>query len=421
MEISQTQSTITPLKILVSVYACRPDKGSEPGVGWNMAKELATYHRVWAITREDNRTAIEAELASRPIANLTVLYNDLPPWARWWKTEHQGVHLHHYLWQIGAFFKARYLHKEINFDIVHHVTYGRYSAPSFLSMLPVPFIFGPVGGGESAPYPFWQDFNFKNKQYETLRNIARWTGEHDPFVHATIRRSKAAIVATPETSLRLQHLGASRIELICGQTGINQEELTRFGALPEVSSQQKIRFISIGRLLHWKGFHLGLRAFAEANLPESEYWVVGDGEERQRLETLTKQLNISEKVRFFGNLPREQTLKRLGDCDVLVHPSLHDFSPTVCLEGMAASRPVICLNLGGPATQITEETGFRIAAHSPEQAVKDMADVMANLAAHPQLRVQMGTAGRRRVSELYSWESKGNFLNQLYQDVLCAV
>ena len=420
MENAAIQPNVTPLKILVSVYACRPDKGSEPGVGWNMAKELATYHQVWAVTREDNRAAIESELSSRPIPNLTVLYNDLPSWARWWKTENRGVHLHHYLWQMGAFLKARRLHENIGFDIVHHVTYGRYSAPSFLSMLPVPFIFGPVGGGESAPSPFWQDFSFKNKQYEILRNMARWTGEHDPFVQATIKRSNAAIVATPETSDRLQRLGAPRIELICGQTGINQEELAKLGSLPEVSSQRKIRFISIGRLLHWKGFHLGIRAFAEADIPDSEYWVVGDGSERQQLESLAARLGVSEKVRFFGNLPREQTLKRLGECDVLVHPSLHDFSPTVCLEGMAAGRPVICLNLGGPATQITEETGFRVAAHSPKQATKDMAEVMTRLAAHPQLRIQMGAAGQHRVSELYSWKSKGTFLNQLYQDVLCA-
>ena len=123
---------------------------------------------------------------------------------------------------------------------------------------------------------------------------------------------------------------------------------------------------------------------------------------------------------FFGNLPREETLQKLGECDTLVHPSLHDFSPTVCLEGMAAGRPVICLDIGGPATQITEATGFRIAACTPEQAVEDMAIVMRELTTNPQLRTRMGTAGQQRVSELYSWESKGDFVNQLYQDVLRA-
>ena len=42
-------------------------------------------------------------------------------------------------------------------------------------------------------------------------------------------------------------------------------------------SSPPIRFISVGRLLDWKGFNLGLRAFAEAAIPDAQYWIVGDG------------------------------------------------------------------------------------------------------------------------------------------------
>ncbi|PLZ54182.1 glycosyltransferase family 4 protein, partial [Fischerella thermalis] len=213
-------------------------------------------------------------------------------------------------------------------------------------------------------------------------------------------------------------LGAKRIEVIYGQTGINQQEIAQLGQLPVEASATSIRFISIGRLLHWKGFHLGLRAFAQANLPNGEFWIVGDGPERKRLENLSRELQISDRVHFFGNLPRDLTLSKLGECDVLVHPSLHDFSPTVCLEAMAASRPVICLELGGPATQITAETGFKIPAHTPEQVTVDMAKVMQRLAVEPDLRVRMGKAGRQRVNQLYSWEMKGKFLRKLYTEIV---
>ncbi|MFM6845653.1 MAG: glycosyltransferase family 4 protein, partial [Dolichospermum sp.] len=47
----------------------------------------------------------------------------------------------------------------------------------------------------------------------------------------------------------------------------------------------------------------------------------------------------------------------------------------VCMEAMAAGRPVICLDLGGPAVQVTEETGFKIAADEPYQVVRDLAEV----------------------------------------------
>ena len=60
----------------------------------------------------------------------------------------------------------------------------------------------------------------------------------------------------------------------------------------------------MGRLLHWKGFHLGLRAFAQANLPNTEYWIVGDGPQWHHLQTLASDLGIAKKVKFWGRLPR---------------------------------------------------------------------------------------------------------------------
>lgn len=59
--------------VLISAYSCRPAMGSEPGVGWNTARELVKQHRVWVITRDDNRPMIEAELARNPIPGLSTL------------------------------------------------------------------------------------------------------------------------------------------------------------------------------------------------------------------------------------------------------------------------------------------------------------------------------------------------------------
>ena len=85
---------------------------------------------------------------------------------------------------------------------------------------------------------------------------------------------------------------------------------------------------------------------------------------------------------------------------------------------MAAGRPVICLDLGGPATQITDETGFKVPAKTPDEAINGMAQAMSLLAKDSELRLRMGEAGRKRVSESYSWEVKGQFLKNLYEEVL---
>jgi len=182
--------------------------------------------------------------------------------------------------------------------------------------------------------------------------------------------------------------------------------------------EQPIRFISVGRLLHWKGVHLGLRAFAEAKLEQSEYWIVGDGPERQRLETLATELGIKNQVHFWGSLPRGETLSKMGESHVLLHPSLHDSGGFVCTEMMGIGRPVICLDLGGPATQVTAETGIKVPATDPDRAVEGLAEAIVCLGKDPSGRSRLGQAGRKRVKEVYDWDVKGKFFAQLCQDLL---
>jgi glycosyltransferase involved in cell wall biosynthesis len=408
------------MKILMSAYACEPNQGSEPGVGWNVVRQVCKYHQVWVLTSNCHRPGIEAELASNPIPNLNFIYLDPFGWVLDWGNKKKGtqrwVHIHYYLWQIWAYFVSLSFHRQIDFDVAHHVTYVRYSSPSFLSFLPFPFIWGPVGGGESAPKEFWQDFSFRAQSYEIARHLLRSFGEFDPFVHLTAKRSNVIRATTEDTAKRLYKIGAKCVEIM-PESGLPEVEIASLGkyAIPPISP---VRFISMGRLLHWKGFHLGLRAFAQANLADAEYWVVGDGPEMEQFHQLTQDLGITQQVKFWGRLPRTETLAKLAESHVLVHPSLHDSGGWVCMEAMAAGRPVICLDLGGPGVQVTEETGCKIPAHNPEQAVGDLAKAMINLANNPELRLQMGEAGKKRVKDNFSWESRGQQLAQLYAEIL---
>lgn len=409
------------LNILLSAYACEPGKGSEPGVGWNVAVQLASYHDVWVITRANNRRVVEAELLRNPVPGLRFVYFDLPRWAAFWKRGRRGIRLYYYLWQIGILRTARALHRQIGFDLVHHVSMVKYWVPSFLSLLPVPMIWGPVGGGESAPKDFWRDFGLRGMLFEAVREMMRWIGERDPFVRMTARRSAVAMATTSETAARLRALGAKRVELL-SESGLPAGEITRLGARALTSeSKPVIRFVSVGQLLHLKGFHLGLRAFAEAGIPRAEYWLIGGGPERGRLELLARQLGIAASVRFFGALPRDETLRRIEECDVLVHPTLHDSGGWVCLEAMAVGRPVICLDLGGPATQVTIATGILVPGKSQNHAVHDLCAAMQRMARDDDLRWRMGRAARERVARDFHYAGKIMRLNAIYTDVLDAV
>ena len=409
---------IKKLKVLLSAYACEPGKGSEPAVGWNIVREMAKLHEVWVITRANNRKAIESLGGNEFKKNLHFIYYDLPQWTRWWKRGGRGIQLYYYLWQIGIFSIAKNLHQKINFDLIHHTTFVKYWAPSFLAFLPVPFIWGPVGGGESTPKALWSGLSLRGKVYESVREFARWIGEHDPFVKQTAKRSAIALATTKETGERLRILGAGNVRFF-SQIGLSNEEIAD---LPHCQFENKspIKFISIGNLLHWKGFHLGLRAFAKAGLMNAEYYLVGDGPERKRLEKLVSKLKISDQVKFTGKISRHAVMKHLGDSQVLVHPSMHDSGGMVCVEAMAAERPVICLDCGGPALQISRDTGFAAPVFSSKQVIQDVATAMSKLVRNSSLRQSMGKNARQRVEDKFCWEKKANFISELYCEALAS-
>jgi glycosyltransferase involved in cell wall biosynthesis len=171
----------------------------------------------------------------------------------------------------------------------------------------------------------------------------------------------------------------------------------------------------VGRLEHWKGFHLAVEAFASfvADAPDSELWIAGEGPADGHLRELVRSHRLEDKVSLFGRLPRSEVLDRLGRSHVLAHPSLHDSAGWASLEAAAAGLPVVCLDLGGPALQVTADTGIKIPVNDATAIVTAIADAFATLAADPRHAMQLGAAGRSRVGAHFTWDRLGDRLAAL--------
>jgi len=404
------------LRVLVSAYACGPDRGSEPGVGWNAVREIARDHEVVVITSHEHKAAIEETVAREGLA-ARFIFVDWPPWLDFIKRTRVGFELQQYAWQLAAYLHARRLHAQIRFDVAHHVTVCRYWMPSFLPFLGIPFVWGPVGGGESAPTAFWPGLGVHDGLLEVVRAIARWVGERDPLLRLSARRTSLGVATTHETCSRMKRLAVPRLE-VCTQVALTEREIAALGECQPRSEGGGIRFISIARLVPWKGIHLGLRAFARLQDRLAEYWIVGGGPAESSLKTLAAALGVADRVRFLGQKSRAEVLQILQQCDVLVHPSLHDSGGVVCAEVMAAGRPVICLDLGGPSLQVTADTGIVVPARGPQQVIADMAVAMDALSGSPSRRAAMGHAARARVQERFNTSALRQHFNRWYREVV---
>src|SRR5690606_21789283 len=138
---------------------------------------------------------------------------------------------------------------------------------------------------------------------EALREAARALGERDPLVRRTAQAAALTIAVTPETAERVQKIGATNV-VIKSQVALSDDLLRTLQAKKRAS---RIRVLSVGHLSPVKAFHLGIHALARSGL-DAEYFIIGDGPERRRLEQLALRLDLQHRVRFLGRLPHEQTI-----------------------------------------------------------------------------------------------------------------
>ncbi len=411
-----------PLKVLLSAYACEPNRGSEPGIGWQWATRLAELgHEIHVVTRTNNREAIVAACAAKPIPTLHFLYFDLPKWASFWKRGGRGVRLYYFLWQCFSYPTVRGLHRRIQFDVVHHLTFGVFRQPSLLSLLDAPFIFGPVGGGERAPYRLRSSLPRAARGREWLRDFANLYARIDPLLRLVLRRASKILCKTQETLDCIPRLYRKQCEVFL-EIGADLPPATAPGHSPKPlkgysqMASTPLRVLYVGRLVPMKGLHLALPAFKHllGEYPDARLTLVGDGPQEPELRALANELGIQTQIDWRGWVPQERLQSIYSTHDVFLFPSLHDSSGNAVLEAMTRGLPVVCLNLGGPATIIDAFSGIGVDATTPETAIQQLGEALTLLAGHPELRIFLSHGALARANTFFSWSNQVKRMNELY-------
>ncbi len=222
------------------------------------------------------------------------------------------------------------------------------------------------------------------------------------------KRQAAALIVANEQSRRALPNGVRGKIFEIPDVGVDLTVWNQLETLPQ-RTDDKIRFVYLGRLTDWKGIKFLISAFKTVadREPRALLDILGDGEERQSLEYLTRQLNLTDRVTFAGWVSAAEGSRRMRQADVFVLPSLREVGGIVLLEAMAVGLPVITTNWGGPAIHVTDATGIRVPPTSRQDFIQGLADAMLRLANSPELRHQMGQAGLQRVrTNLYDWNQK---------------
>ncbi len=392
------------MKIMLSAYACEPNKGSEPGVGWNWAIGLAKKgHEVWVLTRANNKSVIDREFQERPQpANLHFFYYDLPSWIRRWKKGNRGVYFYYLLWQLGAYKVAKKTHAKEKFDLVHHVTFVSVRQPSFMVNLGIPFIFGPVAGGENSPWRLRFCYGARGFIIDAVRDLLNLLVKLDPLMWLTFSQAQKIYVTSGQTKTLVpsRFHYKTKVQLAIG---LDSNEIDKS---VKKTKQTGLRILYVGHFLYLKGMGLGIRAFAKLvkQVPGTRLTMVGKGSDEKRWRDLAERLNIADKIDWIPWVNRKELAQIYQGHDVFLFPSLHDSGGMVVLEAMTHGLPVVCLDLGGPGQIVNSICGkVIITANKNEQdVVLHLSEALCELARDLALRSRLRAGALRRAKQ-FQW------------------
>lgn len=241
--------------------------------------------------------------------------------------------------------------------------------------------------------------------YLVLRSIANRLALFDPFVWAAYAEATLILVATEQTRTALLWPYRNRAVVFAN---LGTEEFER--TAPSVGTEVKhLELLFMGRLLVWKGVHLAIRALARSKQESvtATLTIVGNGPYEGELWRLTIQLNAEPSLRWLGHISQTTLFDLYFPSHGFLLPSLQDLGGTVMLEAQANGLPVICLDLGGPATMVSKESSVVVAtSHATEESVvEDLAKAITILANSEELRQRMASAAIAR-ARMMRWENR---------------
>ena len=396
------------LNVLIVASMCHPDRGSEPGLGWKWSTEIARHHDVTVIVGEyeGNRAAIARELASDAQLASAMTF-EFVPWfemsqGRWQHAVASVYQPLYYTWYERWMQQAQRVAEGLlaggrKFDLTHQLTMIGFREPGFLWQLPMPFVWGPVGGTQNVPWRLLPALGPLEGTRHGCRNVINeWQKRRHRRSKEAFQRAAAIIAVASDTQqeIRRHHGVESRViaAALC-EPGHARSRV-------RIPHDGPTRFVFTGLHLSRKGLPFALRAMAR--LPRDIAWtldVMGAGPLSESWTALAARLGLTDRITFHGYAPREKLMEVLNSGDAYLFPSLLEGWPAAIAEALTLGLPVITTDLHGMRDMVTEECGRLVPATSSAVLIDGFAEACAEFARSPGLveRLSRGALHRAEV------------------------
>jgi len=173
--------------------------------------------------------------------------------------------------------------------------------------------------------------------------------------------------------------------------------------------------VGASRVTERKGIDYLIKALANLVPQYSQLLlrVMGEGDARESLEKLAKDLELEKNIEFIGRIPRENTAPYYQEASIFVLPSFNEGMSNAMLEALASGLPLIATNTGGTSELVEEGVNGFIVKMRDSQDLTDRIEILMK---DEDLRKRMGEASRRK-AELMSWKKVAKKYGELYDKI----
>ena len=402
------------MKILTIAYACEPNRGSEPGVGWNWVRQVAQQDEIdlTVITRTNNKNVIDAFYESNPKEGINFIYYDLPKFVLKHKNGDKGIKLFFTLWQIGVVNYIKKSHLEKDFDIIWDFNFGSLALPTFCYKLKQKYFIGPVSTKESIPETYINRMGFKASLKYRIQQFMRthlWTS---PFSWHALK--KASFILTCNEMSR-KYLPKNSKSVSVFHNGLDLSE-----DIEIIDHKDKpLHLIYSGRLIQSKNIEAAIEAIRlmKYNKEQLLFSIYGNGPEKNKLQLLVEKYQLNDVVEFCPKVSQKELFEAYKNGDIYLFPSLLEISSTSVMEAMYFGLLPICLKIDCMDYIFDNDAIIKLDNKSFELDSKSMADAIKELVDNRNLVLKKRIRCSEIAHERFVWSKKDTEINKIMEEI----
>jgi glycosyltransferase involved in cell wall biosynthesis len=362
------------INILLNTYACAPNKGSEPGLGWNWVIHLAKYCKLHVITEGEWKDEIDAELKKIPYSeNIQFYYNPVSDKIRrmCWNQGDWRFYYYYQKWQKEALQIAKSIIQNNQIDIVHQFNMIGFREPGYLwKIKDKPFIWGPVDAKESFPVNYLTEADLKSKVKVYLKNyITKLQLTFSYRVRMAAKRSSVLLAASSES-----------VSTFKKYFKLDSVLLNETGCYPNTNKlylkkeNPGLQLLWVGKFELRKQLFLALKTIAQLKDIDIKLHIVGGSpEEELPYKKEAEILQISDKCIWHGKIKHAEVQQLMQQSDIFFFTSVAEGTPHVVLEAIGNYLPVVCFDCCGQGDTVTNDIGRKINRINPQQSILEFA------------------------------------------------